>query len=230
MSQQGGSKKTPNIEPSWLNEIGDEFDKPYMTDLRAFLVDEMKQYRVYPPGKEIFNAFWLTPFDQTRVVLLGQDPYHGAGQAHGLCFSVRRGVRTPPSLINIYQELQDDMGIDKPNHGELTAWAQQGVLMLNTTLTVRHRQPKSHAGKGWEIFTDRVIEVLNARRDNLVFVLWGAHAGKKSAMIDKGKHLIIRSAHPSPYSADRGFFGSKPFSRINAYLEEHGHAPVDWRL
>lgn len=224
------SNKQPNMEPSWLEVLKDEFEAPYMKALRAFLVQEIQAHKIYPPGREIFNAFWLTPFDQTRVVILGQDPYHGHGQAHGLCFSVRRGVRPPPSLINVFRELHDDMGIKPPEHGELTAWAQQGVLLLNTVLTVRARQPNSHREQGWETFTDRVIETLNTQRDGLVFVLWGAKAGKKAAMIDQRRHRILRSPHPSPYSADRGFFGSRPFSKINEYLEDRDEAPIDWRL
>ena len=223
-------RKKPQLEPSWLEVLGPEFDKPYMTTLRAFLVEEMKQGSVYPPGKEIFNAFWLTPFDKVRVVILGQDPYHGPGQAHGLCFSVRRGVRPPPSLVNVFTELRDDLDIAPPNHGELSAWARQGVLLLNTALTVRARQPKSHSGQGWEIFTDQVITELNARLDGLVFVLWGSSAGQKAQMIDPHKHLILRAPHPSPYSADRGFFGCKHFSKINRWLEGRDQEPIDWKL
>ncbi len=224
------SKRPPQLEASWLEQIGDEFQKPYMQTLRAFLVEEKKLHRIFPPGPEIFNAFTLTPFDQVRVVILGQDPYHGAGQAHGLCFSVRRGVRPPPSLENIFQELSADLNLPIPRHGDLTAWAQQGVLLLNTALTVRERQANSHKDQGWEVFTDRVIAVLNERKKGLVFVLWGANAGKKAAMIDGTRHMILRSAHPSPYSAANGFFGSKPFSKINDWLRRQRDTQIDWTL
>jgi uracil-DNA glycosylase len=222
--------RTPNLEPSWLAVLEDEFQKPYMQALRAFLREEMQQRPIYPPGKEMFNAFWLTPFDHVKVVILGQDPYHGANQAHGLCFSVRHPVKPPPSLVNIFQEIKADLGIEPPNHGDLSAWATQGVLLLNTVLSVRAGAANSHRDKGWEIFTDRVIQVLSAQRERLVFVLWGAAAGKKAAMIDRHRHLILRSAHPSPYSADAGFFGCRHFSKINSYLQENGQAPIDWRL
>lgn len=222
--------KRPKLEPSWLRVLEGEFDKPYMKRLRMFLVQEMKQHAVYPPGPEMFNAFWRTPFDDVKVVLLGQDPYHGPNQAHGLCFSVRKGVRIPPSLENIYKELRDDLGIETPNHGDLTAWAEQGVLLLNTVLSVRKRKPHSHRNQGWETFTDQVIQTLNAQREGLVFVLWGAAAGRKSGMIDRSKHLILSSSHPSPYSADRGFFGSRPFSKINAHLTSINREPIDWTL
>ena len=231
MSEQGADgKRKVQLPDSWLAVLDDQFEQPYMKQLRAFLVDEMRGGPVFPPGREIFNAFNLTPFDQVRVVILGQDPYHGPGQAHGLCFSVRRGVRPPPSLDNIYKELHADLGIERPDHGELTAWAEQGVLLLNTVLTVRARQAFSHRDKGWETFTDRVIEQLNAQRDGLVFVLWGSAAGRKASMIDRNRHFIVRSPHPSPLSAHRGFFGSKPFSKINGYLERSGQAPIDWAL
>lgn len=223
-------ERRPQLEPSWLEQVGDEFQKPYMQELRAFLVEEKKKARVFPPGPEIFNAFTLTPFSQVRVVILGQDPYHGAGQAHGLCFSVRRGVRPPPSLENIFQELHTDLQLPVPRHGDLTAWAQQGVLLLNTVLTVREREANTHKERGWEQFTDRVISVLNERKQGLVFVLWGAHAGKKAAMIDGARHLILRSPHPSPYSANTGFFGSRPFSKINEYLRRQRDTLIDWTL
>jgi uracil-DNA glycosylase len=218
------------LHPSWLAVVEDEFEKPYMAALRSFLVEEKARHRVYPPGGEIFRAFDLCPFDRARVVVLGQDPYHGPSQAHGLCFSVRRGVPPPPSLANIYKELRADLGVDAPDHGELTAWAEQGVLLLNTVLTVREHTANSHRGKGWETFTDRVIAELNARRDGLVFVLWGAAAGAKASAIDGRRHLILRSAHPSPLSAHNGFFGSRPFSRINEHLRARGEAEIDWRL
>ena len=224
-------RKRPNIEPSWLAALEPEFSAPYMQKLRAFLVQEAREgQQVYPPGGEIFNAFQLTPLDDVRVVILGQDPYHGPGQAHGLCFSVRRGVRPPPSLVNIFKELHDDLGVPQPSHGELTAWAEQGVLLLNTVLTVRRRSPKSHAGKGWEQFTDQVIAALNERKEGLVFVLWGSAARQKAQSVDRRRHLVLTSPHPSPYSADRGFFGCKHFSKINSYLESRGEAPIDWSL
>jgi len=220
----------PRLEPSWLEVLSPEFEKPYMRKLRAFLVEEVRNQRVYPPGKEVFNAFWLTPFEKVRVVILGQDPYHGSGQAHGLCFSVRKGVPAPPSLQNIFAELHQDMGFRPPDHGDLSSWARQGVLLLNTVLTVRSRQPKSHAGQGWETFTDKVITELNTRRDSLVFILWGASAGRKVQMVDQRKHLVLRSPHPSPYSADRGFFGCRHFSKANLWLEERNIESIDWRL
>lgn len=205
------------LHPSWLAEIGGVFDEPWMARLREFLAAEKRVATVFPPGDEIFAAFDRTPFDRVRVVVLGQDPYHGPGQAHGLCFSVRRGVPIPPSLQNIYKELCDDLGHPPPPHGDLGAWADRGVLLLNAVLTVRAHTANSHRGQGWERFTDRVIEALNARRDGLVFVLWGAAAAKKAAVIDTARHLVVRSAHPSPLSAHAGFFGSRPFSAIDAW-------------
>jgi len=218
------------LEPSWLAHLQPEFDQPHMCALREFLVEEKKQHRVFPPGAEMFNAFDFTPFEQVRVVILGQDPYHGPNQAHGLCFSVRKGVRPPPSLVNIFKELHADLGVDKPTHGELTSWAKQGVLLLNTVLSVRAHQAHSHAGKGWETFTDRLISLLNEQRQGLVFVLWGSAAGKKASMIDGQRHLILRAPHPSPLSAYRGFFGCGHFSQINEHLVEQGGAPIDWTL
>ena len=214
----------------WLEVLGPEFQAPYMASLRAFLMEEKRDHLVFPPGREIFNALWLTRFYATRVVVLGQDPYHGPGQAHGLCFSVKKGVVPPPSLQNIFRELHQDVGMPRPNHGDLTAWARQGVLLLNTVLTVRARQANSHRGKGWEQLTDRVIEELNQRHEGLVFVLWGAAAGRKAAMIDRERHLILRSPHPSPLSAHRGFFGCGHFSQINAHLAQIDERPIDWRL
>ena len=221
-------KRRIKLEPSWLAELHEEFDKPYMLQLRQFLVAEKSRHRVFPPGSEIFAAFDHTPFDRVRVVILGQDPYHGAGQAHGLCFSVRRGVRTPPSLQNFYKELHASLGIDIPPHGDLTHWAQQGVLLLNTVLTVRAHQANSHRQKGWETFTDRVIEILNARKSGLVFVLWGSAAGRKASMIDGTKHRVLRSVHPSHLSAHRGFFGCGHFAIINEHLQARGEAPIQW--
>ena len=223
-------QRTIQLEPSWLTHLKPEFQKEYMAQLRSFLVQEKKSNIVFPPGKDIFNAFAYTPFDQVRVVVLGQDPYHGHGQAHGLCFSVRHGVPVPPSLQNIFKELQQDLAVPVPNHGELTHWARQGVLLLNTVLTVRAHQANSHRNRGWEEFTDRVITVLNEQREGLVFVLWGSAAGRKSSMIDARKHRILRSPHPSPLSAYRGFFGCGHFSQINAHLSARGDAPIDWRL
>lgn len=224
------TRPKPDLEPSWLAVLGEEFEKPYMRQLKAFLVEERRQHQVFPPGREMFNAFACTPFDQVRVVILGQDPYHGPGQAHGLCFSVRRGIPPPPSLVNIFRELNQDLGVPFPQHGELTSWARQGVLLLNTVLTVRARQANSHRGKGWEQFTDRAIQALNERREGLVFVLWGSPAGAKAKLIDPSKHLILRAPHPSPLSADRGFFGCRHFSQINRHLESRGEPPIDWRL
>lgn len=222
--------RSPNLEPSWLAVLEDEFRQPYMAELKAFLVDERARFAVYPPGKEMFNALWTTPFDRVRVVLLGQDPYHGPGQAHGLCFSVRRGVPPPPSLVNVFKELERDLGVFPPGHGELTCWAEQGVLLLNTSLSVRAGQAASHQNRGWETFTDRVITELNARREGLVFVLWGAPAGRKAAMIDPRRHLILTAPHPSPLSAHRGFFGCGHFGRINAHLAARGEPQINWQL
>jgi len=224
------SEKRPQIDPSWLAVLNEEFTKPYMVELREFLVQEKQQHVVYPPGSEIFNAFNYTPLDDVKVVILGQDPYHGPGQAHGLCFSVKQGVRPPPSLVNIFKEIRDELGLPIPNHGELTHWAKQGVLLLNTVLTVRARQAGSHQKQGWEHFTDRVIEVLNAQKEGLVFVLWGAKAGAKRAMIDPNRHRILSSPHPSPFSVHRGFFGNGHFKAINDHLSEQGQAPIDWNL
>lgn len=218
------------LEPSWLSRLNAEFTEPYMAELRSFLVEEKQHHRVFPPGNQIFNAFKYTPFDKTRVVILGQDPYHGDGQAHGLCFSVQKGVRPPPSLQNIFKELNADLGVPRPNHGELTSWCEQGVLLLNTVLTVRAHQANSHRNRGWERFTDKVIEALNTHRQGLVFVLWGSAAGRKADMIDEQRHLILRSAHPSPLSAYRGFLGCGHFSAINQHLESMGGPPIDWKL
>ena len=222
--------RKPQLPESWLEVLSAEFQAPYMQALRGFLVEEKRQHRVYPPGKEIFSAFWLTPFDKVRVVVLGQDPYIFRNQAHGLCFSVRRGVRLPPSLENIFRELNTDLDVPMPSHGNLNHWAEQGVLLLNTVLTVRHASAFSHRGRGWETFTDRVITELNAQREGLVFVLWGGAAKKKAGMIDRQRHRILKAAHPSPRSADRGFFGCQHFSQINAHLEAQGGAPIDWAL
>ncbi|QTD54396.1 uracil-DNA glycosylase [Sulfidibacter corallicola] len=222
--------KRPQLEESWLEALGDEFQKPYMAQLKAFLVEEKKRYRVYPPGPLMFNALNTTPFHEVKVVLLGQDPYHGPNQAHGLCFSVNRGIPVPPSLRNMYAELEQSLGIPPAAHGDLSHWAKQGVLMLNTTLSVRAGQAKSHAGRGWETFTDRIIDVLNENREGLVFVLWGRHAGSKAGRIDSDKHLILGAPHPSPLSAHSGFFGCGHFAAINHHLERRGDTPIDWQL
>jgi len=218
----------PVIEASWKEVLAGEFSSPYFSHLKSFLQAEKRKYRVYPKGPDIFAAFNNTPFNSTRVVILGQDPYHGPGQAHGLCFSVPDGVRKPPSLMNIFKELHDDTGIPETPGGNLTQWARQGVLLLNATLTVRANQPASHQGKGWETFTDAVIKILSAKRSNLVFLLWGNPAGRKAVMIDGNRHLILQAPHPSPLSAHRGFFGCKHFFLTNQYLIKHNMQPIDW--
>lgn len=216
------------IEQGWKACLQEEFDKPYFERLTQFVRQEYATTTVYPPGALIFNAFNLCPFDQVRVVIIGQDPYHGPGQAHGLCFSVNDGIPFPPSLVNIFKEVQDDLGTPVPPTGNLSRWARQGVLLLNATLTVRAHQAGSHQRQGWEEFTDAVIRVLNERRDHLVFILWGSYAQKKGAFIDRSRHLVLSSAHPSPLSAYHGFFGNRHFSRANQYLVEHGETPVQW--
>lgn len=219
------------LEASWLAHLGPEFDKPYMVGLREFLVEENRAGKViFPKGDEYFAALDATPFDDVKVVILGQDPYHGAGQAHGLCFSVRPDVQIPPSLVNIYKEIESDLGLAPGHfpHGCLSGWAAQGVLLLNSVLTVECRHAASHQGKGWEAFTDRVIEALSQGREHLVFMLWGAYAQKKGAVIDTARHLVLKAPHPSPLSAHRGFLGCRHFSRCNEYLAVHGMTPVDW--
>ena len=216
------------IAASWQPVLADEFAKPYFQELIAFVKQEYATAVVYPPGAQIFHAFDTTPFDQVRVVILGQDPYHGRGQAHGLSFSVQDGQRVPPSLFNIYKELQADLGVPPNPSGNLDRWAQQGVLLLNATLTVRAGEAGSHQKKGWEAFTDAVISKVSAGRERVVFVLWGAYAGKKAELIDASKHLIIKSVHPSPFAADKGFFGSKPFSKANDWLVGQELAPIAW--
>lgn len=219
------------LEPGWKEALRDEFAKPYMQELRAFLLREKAAGKViYPPGPLIFNALNSTPLERVKVVIIGQDPYHGPGQAHGLCFSVQPGVPLPPSLQNIYKELKRDLNIDPPAHGCLQHWAEQGVLLLNTSLTVERGRAGSHAGIGWQQFTDRVIEVVSERRPHLVFLLWGSHAQSKQRLIDPTKHLILRSPHPSPLSAHRGYIGNGHFGRTNKYLVQHGMEPIDWRL
>ncbi|MDQ0008941.1 uracil-DNA glycosylase [Luteibacter jiangsuensis] len=219
------------LEPSWKERIGDYLDRPEMRALSAFLREEKARGKtIYPPGPDIFNAFAHTPFDKVRVVILGQDPYHGPGQAHGLSFSVRPGVRVPPSLQNIFKEIENSLGIPRPDHGCLTPWADRGVLLLNAVLTVEAGQAGSHQGKGWEGFTDAAIDALNREREGLVFMLWGSHAQKKGQLIDGRRHKILRSVHPSPLSAHRGFMGCGHFAQANAYLESRGEPPIDWSL
>jgi uracil-DNA glycosylase len=217
------------IETTWKAKLKDEFEKRYFIQLAEFVKEEYKTKSIYPPGGLIFNAFNLCPFQNIKAVILGQDPYHGPGQAHGLCFSVRDGVDFPPSLVNIFKEIELDLGLKKPSSGNLERWASQGVLMLNATLTVRAHQAGSHQKKGWEEFTDSVIAILNNEKQNIVFFLWGAYAQKKGESIDRSKHLVLESVHPSPLSASRGFFGNKHFSKCNNYLVENGIEPIDWK-
>ena len=225
------SQRQIKLHSQWRKVIGDEFEKDYMLSLRDFLMQRKQQGAViYPPSDQWFSAFNSTPFDNVRVVILGQDPYHGAGQAHGLCFSVTPGIKVPPSLANIYKEIKSDLGIEQPNHGCLISWAQQGVLLLNTTLTVEDGNAGAHQGKGWEQFTDQVIRSVNQQREGVVFMLWGSYAQKKSAMIDSQRHLVLKSVHPSPLSAYRGFFGCGHFSAANQYLQEQRLGPIDWQL
>jgi uracil-DNA glycosylase len=217
------------IAESWRPVLADEFEKPYFQKLTSWVRGEYATTTVYPLGSQIFHAFDACPFEEVKVVILGQDPYHGKNQAHGLAFSVNEGVRTPPSLQNIFKELQEDIpGTPAPANGNLDRWAQQGVLLLNATLTVRAATPGSHQKKGWEEFTDTVIRKVSEGRPHVVFILWGAYAQKKEELIDASKHLVLKAAHPSPYSADRGFFGSKPFSQTNAWLAQHGEQPITW--
>ena len=219
------------LEASWLRELEGEFEQPYMRELGAFLrARKAAGQRIFPPGGSIFNALDSTPFDAVKVVILGQDPYHGPGQAHGLCFSVPPGVAPPPSLRNIFRELRSDLDFTMPRHGCLEQWAERGVLLLNAVLTVEARRAGSHQGKGWEQFTDRIVRRLDEKRSGLVFMLWGAHAQRKGEFIDRDAHLVLTAAHPSPMSADRGFFGCRHFSRANDYLRERGAAPIDWQL
>ena len=220
----------PTMLPaSWQDVLGRELDKPYFTQLTEFVEEERARHRVFPPREEVFAALDATPFDQVKVLILGQDPYHGEGQGHGLCFSVRPGVRVPPSLRNIYKEINDDLGHPVPDNGYLMPWARQGVLLLNAVLTVREGEANSHKGKGWEKFTDAVIRAVSDRSDPAVFVLWGNYAKKKLPLIDAERHAVVQGAHPSPLSA-KLFFGSRPFSRIDTALKEQGHDPIDWRI
>lgn len=220
----------PKIEENWKKVLFDEFQKPYFEALKAFLVEEKKSQIIYPKSSNIFAAFDNTPFDNVKVVILGQDPYHGENQAHGLSFSVQDGVPHPPSLQNIFKELRDDMGCTIPKSGNLSAWAKQGVFLLNTVLTVRASEANSHRNQGWENFTDAVIKLLSAHKEHLVFILWGAPAGAKASLIDEQKHLILKAPHPSPLSSYRGFFGSKPFSKSNEFLTCKGIKPISWSL
>jgi uracil-DNA glycosylase len=220
------------LDESWKTVLASSFLQPYMANLREFLAEQKKLGKtIYPPASEYFNALNTTPVSQVKVVILGQDPYHGVGQAHGLCFSVRRGVAVPPSLQNIYRELLNDVGAQPVRHGDLSSWAAQGVLLLNSVLTVEAGMPASHQGRGWELFTDEIIKVLNEQCENLVFLLWGSYAQKKGQHIDTNKHLVLKAVHPSPMAANRGgFFGCKHFSQTNAYLTQHGLEPIDWAL
>ncbi|HRI05772.1 MAG TPA: uracil-DNA glycosylase [Candidatus Dojkabacteria bacterium] len=216
------------IEQSWKEVLNEEFNQEYFLKLASFVKEEYKSKRIFPPADKIFNAFNLCSFNDVKVVIIGQDPYHGEGQANGLSFSVNDGIRIPPSLINIYKELKSDLGINPPNSGNLERWSKQGVLLLNATLTVQKSTPNSHQGKGWEKFTDAVIKQISDRKENVVFILWGAYAKKKGEVIDRNKHFVIESPHPSPFSADRGFFGSKPFSKTNSYLTKNNLKAINW--
>lgn len=224
-------KIDPKIDQSWKEVLIDEFSADYFNELKDFLKKEKEEgASIYPPGPEIFSAFNLTPFDKVKVVLLGQDPYHGKNQAHGLSFSVKEGITPPPSLKNIFKELHDDLGLPKPESGDLTKWAKQGVFLLNAILTVQAKKPASHQKKGWEKFTDAVIKTISDKKDGIIFILLGKFAQSKEELIDKNKHFVIKAAHPSPYSADKGFFGSKPFSKVNSLLKKTGKDPIDWDL
>lgn len=235
-----GAKLSPLVEEnilihsqlpaSWQAVLAEEFDKPYFQKLQNFLKEERQSHTIYPPEENVFSAFELTPYEQVNVLLLGQDPYHDDNQAHGLCFSVKPGIKPPPSLVNIYKELKDDAGFRIPNNGYLVTWAKQGILMLNAVLTVRAHTPNSHKNKGWETFTDEVISKVNQKPDSVVFVLWGGYAQKKLKLIDTQRHTVIQSAHPSPLSARNGFFGSKPFSAINSALRSFGKPEIDWQI
>ncbi|MGE0631001.1 MAG: uracil-DNA glycosylase [Pseudobdellovibrionaceae bacterium] len=225
------TKNEVRLNKSWKAHIGDQFENPKMQNLKKFLQEEYKKGKtIFPKGPEYFAALEHTPFEKVKVVILGQDPYHGPGQAHGLSFSVRKGIPLPPSLLNIFKELKNDLGIFISKHGFLESWADQGVLLLNAVLTVEQSRAASHQGKGWEEFTDRIIRELNDKRDGIVFILWGSYAQKKGSFIDRKRHLVIESPHPSPLSSHRGFFGSKPFSKANEYLKSHSQKPINWEL
>ncbi|MEM1392834.1 MAG: uracil-DNA glycosylase [Cyanobacteria bacterium P01_H01_bin.150] len=218
------------LPDSWKIALAEEFNKPYFKELENFISQERKSKTIYPPPEDVFSAFELTPFEQVNVLILGQDPYHGENQAHGLCFSVKPGVKTPPSLVNIYKELKNDIGFEIPNHGYLVPWAKQGILMINAVLTVEAHTPNSHKNKGWETFTDAVISKVNQKQEPVIFVLWGGYAKKKLKLIDTNRHTVIQSAHPSPLSARNGFFGSKPFSQINSVLRQAGKPEINFQL
>ncbi len=222
------TEKLINIEDSWYNQLQKEFDKDYFLKLKDFLVEDKKSYTIFPPEAQIFSAFNFTPFAKVKVVILGQDPYHGPGQAHGLSFSVPEGIKPPPSLTNIYKELKSDIGFVIPKHGNLEAWAKQGVLLLNATLTVRANSAGSHQKKGWETFTDKVISTISKNRENVIFVLWGRYAQAKEVLIDNSRHFILKAAHPSPLSAYNGFLGCKHFTKINDFLSSKGQTPINW--
>lgn len=224
------NKVEPKIEASWKNQLHREFQQPYFLEIKRFLLHEKKKHSVYPKGSNVFAAFNATPFQQVKVVILGQDPYHGPGQAHGLSFSVPNVIDVPPSLNNIYKELHSDIGFVPPRHGNLFSWAEQGVLLLNASLTVRAREAGSHSKIGWQKFTDAAIQQLSQHRQHVVFLLWGGFAKKKAWLIDSSKHLILKAAHPSPLSAYNGFFGCRHFSKTNAYLQQHGLKPINWSL
>lgn len=231
MTTQKPDKKSIDLHPSWLNYLEAEFDKPYMLKLKQFLLLQKQQSKIiYPESKNIFNAFNSTPLNEVKVVILGQDPYHGPHQAHGLCFSVQPGIALPPSLKNIFKEIQRDFGFLPPNNGCLQTWAEKGVFLLNATLTVEQGRAGSHQGMGWEQFTDRAIQIINEQCEGVAFLLWGSYAQKKGLLIDSQKHLILTAPHPSPLSAHRGFIGCGHFSKVNQYLEQHGQTPIDWHL
>tara|TARA_B100000214_G_scaffold54372_1_gene34691 strand:+ start:1589 stop:2284 length:696 start_codon:yes stop_codon:yes gene_type:complete len=221
-------RKLPNMHLSWLEALEDEFKKPYMLNLKQFLIQEKsKKKLIFPPNEKIFSALQFTSLTEVKLVIIGQDPYHGVGQANGLAFSVEKGKKIPPSLTNIYKELAKDTNLQPPNHGDLTFWAKQGVLLLNSVLTVEKAEPASHSARGWEVFTDKVIEILN-QKENIVFMLWGSYAQKKGSIIDTSKHYVLKASHPSPLSAHRGFFGSKHFSKANDFLLKNGKTPIKW--
>ena len=223
-------KIKPQIDNSWLELLANDFNASYFQELKNFLIEEKKEYSIYPPGSQIFTAFNLTPVERVKIVIIGQDPYHGQGQAHGLCFSVAKGVKKPPSLVNIFKEIRDDLGHEIPEHGNLETWAEQGVLLLNATLTVRASQAGSHQNKGWETFTDSAIKKLSDLKQNLIFMLWGNFAIAKKELIDLNKHHVLTTTHPSPFSAHRGFLGSKHFSKANEILVQMGETPINWEL
>lgn len=219
-----------HIGNDWDEILRGEFEKPYFQKLEAFLAEERAEHTIYPPEESVFNALKFSPYEKTKVVILGQDPYHEPNQAHGLCFSVNKGIKIPPSLVNIYKEIKNDLGFEPPGHGYLAAWAKQGALLLNTVLTVRRGEANSHRGKGWEIFTDKIVERLNERETPMAFILWGSNAKSKQSIVTNKNHMIISGAHPSPLSASNGFFGGKYFSKVNRFLEITGQEPIDWRI